>query len=399
MRFNEAKSSSPDPLDILSSSKPLYLTPNCRQSLNLSHQKLELSTEIRRIGLYVDIGSDREEVFFVSPKKTSKHTGIKTSTKKSCEIKDEGNSDISFNEIVSSCKKILDGKKKGKKKPIKQKRKTSNTQCLNTNLAFMQDVENILEAEPVKEAEIKHFDEEDTCLYNNMIFRERKNVIENHFYFDKDVMDVDNPEIISSNSTNELVKKSNNYTTNFKKLSSKKRLNIEKKEKMPNTTKILDSADAISEPNISIEPALSLFPKKNVLIEISSLSKASAERAANALTLTGRFEFESIQNQEDSDKCQEIFQEKRCWTKDEWKLLELLLIKHKKIKKTLDCFLKVNSDFSEEEVDKRLKVLLFKKKENYYLNIDKKNKLNNHIEVRNNKVSNSVFEWKNWLKW
>ncbi|KTW25672.1 hypothetical protein T552_03533 [Pneumocystis carinii B80] len=400
MRVNGAKSSSPDPLDILSSSRALYMTPNCRPSLSLVHEKLELSTDIRRIGVYVDIGNDREEVLFVSPKKRNKHRVIGTCTKKSNEIKEEEDSGESFSEIVSGNKRALDEKKRGKKKLVKEEKKTSNIECLDGEPVFVQDEGNIMEDQGIKKVEEEDFDEEGACLCNNMIPSEKKRNREKGFYNDEDDMDVDEAKNNLSSSTNEVVKRSNDNTrTSCKKSTSKKRINIKKQEKTPNTTRILESKNVIIEPNRSIESTKSVTPKKDVLIEVSSLSKGSAERAENALILTGKFEFESIEDQEDSTKCEEKFEEKRCWTKNEWKLLDLLLIKHKKIKKALDCFLKVNNNFSEEEVDKRLKVLLFKKKENYYLHINKRNKSNNHIQIRNNRSSNSVFEWKNWLKW
>ncbi|KTW27247.1 uncharacterized protein T551_03241 [Pneumocystis jirovecii RU7] len=452
-REDKELSTSPDPLDVLSSPKVSYLTPLRLRGSTQTRQEFGLSSEIRRIGLFVDIGNDKEEV---SPKKTNQQV-TKTSVSEHIEKIPGDVSDV-FSEFISNenSKKDLDkSNEKTKKTTLKRKKKTTIKQCLNViNQNIIQDDKDDLKIPLKKKA--KMVDLNIKKKYNAVASKKRK--IESEDHSDQNSINLDNTSITSSVSMDKLtensihsnisskesyfeekhfiptqdiflpkdstlsssegtvilnsqqkntefslntfnilendIEKDMEKTTNIKK-------DIQEEDNIQNNQEnLLQSESLIPLNNISYPSPKFTSPRKNKLIEISSSSNTSAKRVVDVLRRTGHFELESVVwGQKDSSKSERISEQKSIWTKNEWRLLEQLLIKHGKAKLALDEFLSLNQDFPKREVNKRLRVLLFKKKENCYIYL-KKDKTDNSIKVQeDSKISSFIFGWKNWLRW
>ncbi|KAG4305658.1 hypothetical protein PORY_001214 [Pneumocystis oryctolagi] len=438
-------STSPDPLDMLSFSKSSYLTPFCARNSNQTRQEFELSKEIRRIGLFVDIGNDKEELFFISPKKKNRPIKTETTLSENVEVVEKDILNISPKSF--SCE---DSKKSLRKSPektktsVKQKKKAIKHCLSDSDQNVLQKTGDNLNKRQKKKVKTAYLDKKQK-LDSHSTPKEKKTELENHFDPESSVavddtsttslilvdkltkptcVDVCSKELcsceehsISIQETSSLLNngsaylektiisniQENNPPSSILSITEGNLLNNQKKDI---EDVVLDSQEILLHPKASFSQHNTLFPlsepvspEKGKLIEISSLSNVSAKRVVDVLRRTGHFHLEStVQNQKVND-FEEISKFKSTWTKNEWKLLEQLLIKHGKAKMALEEFLKLNNSFSKEEVKKRLKVLLFKKKENYHIYF-KKEESKDCIEIQENKkASGSIFEWKNWLKW
>ncbi|KAG5513272.1 hypothetical protein PMAC_001643 [Pneumocystis sp. 'macacae'] len=447
---NKELSTSPDPLDVLSSPKVSYLTPLRLQGSSQIRQEFGLSNEIRRIGLFVDIGNDKEEVFFVSPKKVNEQVTKTPILEHAKEVTKDISNVLKKSLSYKNDKRDLDVSNEKLKKTILKRKKRTVKQCLNiTNIDTIQNEKNSLSSRLEKKAKIIASNAKKEC--NAVASKKRK--IESENYFDQNSIDLDNRSITSLASIDKLSEKSTHSDiskeSDFEKKNSiptqdasflennifpcheetvisnsqqknielsldtinilkndfdfsnnQEENSIEKGIKETNTKKkSLESEILVPLDNMSNSLSNFISPKRNKLIEVSSSSNISAKRVVDVLRRTGHFELESvIWGQKGSNGFEKIQEQKNIWTKNEWRLLEQLLIKYRKAKLALDEFLSLNNNFSKEEVNKRLKVLLFKKKENRYIYI-KEDKTDNSMKVQDNKISSFIFGWKNWLKW
>ncbi|KAG4301648.1 hypothetical protein PCK1_002133 [Pneumocystis canis] len=399
MPLNREKSTSPDPLDVLSLSKLKNLTPFRQKGSGQISQEFQLSNQIRRIGLFVNIGNHNDEVSLGSSKKTKEHVETKAFIMNCNEMmaSEALNTPCRVISYRNRKKNSTILKEKAKTFHEKQKKRIKTKHYMNdTDQTVIKNLKNNLKIQSEEKQEIMQQSEKKKLHYHITTPKKRKvnsrDCSDHENSINSDDLDVTlaSANKLTKKSTCDMnicpkklcsSKKSLLYTQGEFHLSDSNSTDLEKnilldqqEIKLPLDTFNVSNSFSVNQEkhgirnnlqelanisniqNVSLETktltpqsntlltlSKSTSPIKNKLIEVSSSSNTSAKKIVSALRSTGHYDLESIvQDQNHLNKYDVMSKQKNDWTKDEWRLLEQLLIKHGKAKMALNNFLNIN---------------------------------------------------------